>query len=296
MDVSSQKTLTPEQESALRDDLKRCTPETVEAAIAYRSSGDTRHLPVIILGILDRFVDPEVRPRLKGASDDLRLSEDLGIDSLTMVEIVMMVETTLGMTIDNNELRDLRSIGDIRTFIECKAKGVPLPEKPRHVSVEQILATMPHQQPFLFIQDGSVRSDEARGTYRIAGDEFFLQGHFKDNPVFPASIMLEALGQLGVLFLLTAKRPELTGAVDATKIYFTSCDGVRCQRVCRPQDVLTLTVKPKRIKHPLAVFEGHITCGSEKVAFAEEIALTFDFKAEGVTDAASTAQPASAQA
>jgi 3-hydroxyacyl-[acyl-carrier-protein] dehydratase len=89
--------------------------------------------------------------------------------------------------------------------------------------------------------------------------------------------MLEALGQLAVLFLLKAHRPELTGPVASSRIFFTSCDGVRVQRVCRPHDILTLVVKPKRIKHPLAIFQGHITCGNERVSFAEEITLTFDY-------------------
>jgi len=130
-----------------------------------------------------------------------------------------------------------------------------------------------------------LRSDEARGVYKIVGDEFFLEGHFKNNPVLPASIMLEALGQLAVLYLLKTKRAELSAPVDSAKIFFTACDGVRCQRICRPGDILTLFVKPKRIKHPLARFEGHITCGNERVAFAEEITLTFDFAAVEQTTA-----------
>jgi 3-hydroxyacyl-[acyl-carrier-protein] dehydratase len=95
--------------------------------------------------------------------------------------------------------------------------------------------------------------------------------------VLPASIMLEALGQLAVLFLLKAQRADLTGPVAPARIFFTACDGVRCQRVCRPGDILTLVVRPKRIKHPLGIFQGHITCGTERVAFAEEITLTFDY-------------------
>jgi 3-hydroxyacyl-[acyl-carrier-protein] dehydratase len=147
------------------------------------------------------------------------------------------------------------------------------------VHVAEIIALLPQQPPFLFVQEATLRTDEARGVYKIAGDEFFLEGHFKNNPVLPASIMLEALGQLAVLYLLKATRAELTSPVNSSKIFFTACDGVRCQRVCRPGDILTLVVKPKRIKHPLARFEGHITCGTERVAYAEEITLTFDYLA-----------------
>ncbi|HVU37262.1 MAG TPA: phosphopantetheine-binding protein [Opitutales bacterium] len=269
--------LSAEAEQALREQLKRCPPETLEAALCYRTTGNPDVVSVIVLGILERFLDPEVRPRLRTGGDSLRIFDDLGIDSLTMVEVVMLVEEVLQIKINNEELRDLRTVGDVKTYIDCRVRGLPLPERPVHVHVAEILTLMPHQPPFLFVQEAALRSHEARGVYKIAGDEFFLEGHFKNNPVLPASIMLEALGQLAVLFLLKAKRPELTAPVAAARIFFTACDGVRCQRVCKPGDLLSLVVKPKRIKHPLAMFEGHITCGNDRVAFAEEIALTFDF-------------------
>jgi len=271
--------LSPDTEQALRELLKRCSPETVESALRFRTTNDPAGVDVVVLGIIERFLDPDVRPRLRSGGDGLRVFDDLGIDSLTMVEVVMVVEEVLQIKINNEELRDLRTVGDIKTYIDCRLKGLPLPERPIHVHVAEIIALLPQQPPFLFVQEATLRTDEARGVYKIIGDEFFLEGHFKNNPVLPASIMLEALGQLAVLYLLKAKRAELSAPVDSTKIFFTACDGVRCQRVCRPGDILTLVVKPKRIKHPLGRFEGHITCGNERVAFAEEITLTFDFAA-----------------
>jgi 3-hydroxyacyl-[acyl-carrier-protein] dehydratase len=55
---------------------------------------------------------------------------------------------------------------------------------------------------------------------------------------------------------------------------------VRCHRVCRPGEVLSLSIKPKRLKSPLATFEGQIRVGQEKAAIAEEITLTFAFAEE----------------
>ena len=90
--------------------------------------------------------------------------------------------------------------------------------------------------------------------------------------------MLEALGQLAVLYLLEGGTSSDEGkAVDPSKIFFTSCEGVRCHRICRPGDLLSLTVKPKRTKMPLATFEGSIRVGQEKAAMAEEITLTFAY-------------------
>ena len=38
-----------------------------------------------------------------------------------------------------------------------------------------------------------------------------------------------------------------------------------------------MVVRPKRMRHPLAVFEGEIKVSDEKTASAEEIKLTFDY-------------------
>lgn len=288
------KPFTSEDDANLKESLKRCSAATYEAAAQFRKTGNTEHLPAVVLGIIERFVEPDLRAKLKDADDDLRIIDDLGVDSLTMMEIVLLVEEALQMSIHNDELRHLRTVGDVKTFIACKVKGVPPPKPTRFLPIEQIVAVMPIQPPFLFLNEASVSAHGASGKYRISGQEFFLQGHFKDNPVLPASIMLEALGQLGVLFLLEGQIAEPGKTVDPKMIFFTSCEGVRCHRICRPGDVLTLTMKPKRLKLPLATFEGQIRVGQEKAAIAEEITLTFAF-AESVAPAeqpAPAAEPA----
>lgn len=280
MEASAKNDLPPDEEAALRESLRRCSPNTIDAAIRYRQDGDISLIPVIVEGIAARFLEPEVRPKLETGDDSLRIFEDLGIDSLTMVEIVILVEETLQISIDNEELKDLRTIGDVNKFIDSKVTGGPAPEKSLHVPIVELHNIMPQQAPFLFLQEADITPDEAKGIYQISGDEYFLEGHFKGNPVFPASIMIEALGQLGVLYLLKGTHEQLTSKVDASKIYFTSCDGIRVQRICKPGDQLRLSVRPKRIRHPLATFEGTITCNSEKVSHAEEITLTFDYLAD----------------
>jgi len=266
---------TADDEASIRESLRRCSSETIEAALAYRKTGDTRQLPVIILGIFERFVEPDQRPRLAKDSDDLRVIEDLGLDSLTMMEIVMLVEEVTVTKIENTELRGLVTIGDIKTFVDCRARGVQPPAPARFLAGDELRAVMPISAPFLFIDEARVSAAQATASYRITGQEFFLAGHFKNNPVMPASIMLEALGQLGVLHLLTGLPAEEGKVVGVETIFFASTDGVRCHRVCKPGDVLTLTLKPKRVKLPLATFTGSIRVGQDKAVTAEEITLTF---------------------
>jgi 3-hydroxyacyl-[acyl-carrier-protein] dehydratase len=271
------KPFAPEDEASLREALKRCSPSTFEAAVQYRKTGNPEHVPAVVIGVIERFVEPDLRTKLKDADDDLRLIEDLGVDSLTMMEIVILVEDVLQMSINNDELRNLRTVGDVKTFIDCKIRGLPLPKPTKFLPIEHIVAVMPIQPPFLFMNEASVSSTAANGKYRITGQEFFLQGHFKDNPVMPASIMLEALGQLAVLFLLESAPTEPGKVVGSNTIFFTGCEGVRAHRVCKPGDILTLSIKPKRMKMPLATFEGAIRVGQEKAVIAEEITMTFAY-------------------
>lgn len=287
-DSTPSRSFTSADEDSLRESLRRCSSATIDAALAYRRDGDTKQLAAIIIGIFERFVEPDQRARLAGECDDLRVIEDLGLDSLTMMEIVMLVEEVTQTKIENDELRGLVTIGDIKTFVDCRARGVEPPAPAKSLLADEIRATMPIQAPFLFLDEARVSPSQATASYRITGQEFFLAGHFKDNPVMPASIMLEALGQLGVLHLLTAMPVDAGKVVGASTIFFASTDGVRCSRVCKPGDVLTLTLKPKRVKAPLAVYAGNIRVGQEKAVVAEEITLTF-----GMVDApAPVAAPA----
>ena len=261
----------------LRDLLKRCPAGTYEAALAFREEKDVSKIETIVLGIIDRHLEPEQREILAKSDDSLRMYEDLGMDSLTMLEIVMLIEQTLMVSIDNEELRDLRTLGDVKVYLDAKAKGEEPPKRSKSFRIEEIASLMPHKEPFLFLESAKIDGSEAIATYKIAGNEYFLEGHFKENPVFPASIMIEALGQLCVFFLLKGENAALKEKVDPNTIFFTSCDGVKCRRICKPGDTLSMKIKVARIRHPLACFQGEITVNKEKTSTAEEIKLAFDY-------------------
>src|SRR5688500_10033855 len=161
------KAFAPEDEAALREALKRCSPSAFEAAVQYRKPGNPEHVPAVVIGVIVRFVEPDLRVKLKDADDDLRLIEDLGIDSLTMMEIVILVEDVLTMSINNDELRNLRTVGDVKTFIDCKIRGLALPKPTKFIPIEHVAAVMPIQPPFLFLNEASVSSSGANGKYKI---------------------------------------------------------------------------------------------------------------------------------
>jgi acyl carrier protein len=261
----------------LKELLKRCPAGTYEAVRQFRESKDVSKIEQIVIGIIERHLEPEQKEILLKSDDSLRMYEDLGMDSLTMLEVVMMVEQTLQVSIDNEELRDLRTLGDVKSYLNAKARGVEPPKRTKVYRIEEVASLMPHKEPFLFLESVTLENNEVHGSYRISGNEYFLEGHFKNQPVFPASIMIEALGQLCVFFLLEGKHDAISEKVNPESIFFTSCDGIKCRRVCKPGDVLQMKVKVTRVRHPLAAFTGEIFVGDEKTATAEQIKLAFDF-------------------
>ncbi len=151
-------------------------------------------------------------------------------------------------------------------------------ETKRFFDKKEILAAMPQQPPFLFLDKVEIDGEEAVSTYTIKDDEVFFKGHFKGNPVFPGSIMLEALGQLGVFYLLKSNHPSFKcKRINPSKIFFISTQNSRCVRICRPGETFQIRAKVLRIRHPLAQFQATMTVGGEKAAFAEGITLTFDY-------------------
>ena len=109
-----------DDDAHLREALKRYSPSTLEAARELRRTGNPSQVRVFVAGVLGRFVEPDRRAKLRAPHDDLLLAEDLGIDSLTMMEVVVLAEDVLQINIANDELRQLRTMGEVNRFLVGK--------------------------------------------------------------------------------------------------------------------------------------------------------------------------------
>ncbi|MGK0253571.1 MAG: 3-hydroxyacyl-[acyl-carrier-protein] dehydratase [Mariniflexile sp.] len=66
----------------------------------------------------------------------------------------------------------------------------------------QIIKLLPYQQPFLFVDALTMISNEGiTGHYTFKENEFFYEGHFKNNPITPGVILTETMAQIGVVCL-----------------------------------------------------------------------------------------------
>jgi 3-hydroxyacyl-[acyl-carrier-protein] dehydratase len=113
----------PKDEAYLLDALKRCSPATRRAACEFRRTGSAHWLRAVVGGIIEHYVEPDVRSKLCRGGDDLRLVEDLAVDSLTMLEIVYLAEDVLQISVENEDLRPLRTVRDVKEFLASKVQG-----------------------------------------------------------------------------------------------------------------------------------------------------------------------------
>ena len=131
---------------------------------------------------------------------------------------------------------------------------------------EEIKTILPHRDAMLLLDDVENQAGVAVGHYRVRGDEFFLQGHFPQNPIVPGVILCEILAQSACVLMaehMTAgKLPVYTGL-----------DRVKFRNSVRPGDLIETRCTIKRAKHPFYFAEGTVqvdgvVCVSAEFSFA----------------------------
>lgn len=75
---------------------------------------------------------------------------------------------------------------------------------------EDIIQKLPYNKPFLFVDEiVEIDDDHIKGSYTFLHDEYFYEGHFKDNPITPGVILTECMAQIGMacfgIYLLKGK-------------------------------------------------------------------------------------------
>ena len=110
------------------------------------------------------------------------------------------------------------------------------------INKEDIKKYLPHREPFLFVDEviEVIENKEIHATKYINEDEYFLNGHFPNNPIFPGVIIIEALGQAsGILgFVSMNKTPE-----EGSIYVLAGVDKVRFRKRIRPGDNIDLFSK-----------------------------------------------------
>lgn len=108
--------LTEDQMTKVKHEFRRCREGTAEAIIELRRTGNPALIPEILRGIVWRYVRPEAREQVEKAPLDTPLSA-LGMDSLMMLEVVLDVQDALDVTVEDAELRRVKTFKDVSDLL-----------------------------------------------------------------------------------------------------------------------------------------------------------------------------------
>ena len=129
-----------------------------------------------------------------------------------------------------------------KKFIEQRRlRGKPKinPDLPPIYDVVSVSSMLPHRYPFLLVDKVVELSDNhAVGIKNVTFNEPFFQGHFPGNPVFPGVLQMEALAQVGGVFVLS-KKPD----PENWDTYFLKIDHAKFKSKVVPGDVLILKME-----------------------------------------------------
>ncbi|HBR32151.1 MAG: acyl carrier protein [Eubacteriales bacterium] len=67
---------------------------------------------------IKEIISKQLRIEVSTISKDSNIIEDLGADSLDLVEMLMSIEDNLGIVVSDDDAADLKTVGDVARFLE----------------------------------------------------------------------------------------------------------------------------------------------------------------------------------
>ena len=143
------------------------------------------------------------------------------------------------------------------------------PNKKPIYDINQIQDILPHRYPFLLVDRVfHIEEDSIAGIKNVSMNEPFFEGHFKQEPVMPGVLIVEALAQCGgILALSSVNDPQNYST------YFLRIDDVRFKQKVVPGDTLQLEVQfVEPLRRGMATMQGKAFVGNKLVCEASMMA------------------------
>lgn len=138
---------------------------------------------------------------------------------------------------------------------------------------EEIKKILPHRDNMLLLDEAELIDGAAHGKKTITGDEWFLKGHFPQNPVVPGVILCEILAQSVCVCL--------GGVIDEGKLpFFTGLDKVKFKKPVVPGDVFETKCEIVKDRAPFYFAKGSGFVDG-KLCVSAEFSFAITDKAEG---------------
>jgi acyl carrier protein len=104
----------------IREDLRGMPETTVEAALRFHGDGRIESFFEMLPGMIAWHLPRGAATPPEALQDGMRLSQDLGLDSLAMMEMAFKLDDLLGVTIESTEMKDTATVGDLKELLAEK--------------------------------------------------------------------------------------------------------------------------------------------------------------------------------
>ena len=132
------------------------------------------------------------------------------------------------------------------------------------LDINEIQKILPHRYPFLLVDKIlEVGDDKIVGLKNVTVNEPFFQGHFPGHPVMPGVLIVEALAQVGAVWILG--KPEYQGKI----AFFARIDNVRFRQEVFPGDQLKMEVEVIKVRGKIGKAAGKAFVDGNLVTEAE---------------------------
>lgn len=102
---------------------------------------------------------------------------------------------------------------------------------------EEIMEILPHRDNMLLVDEIKNNDDgSVTGFYTVKGDEFFLKGHFPNNPIVPGVMLCEMASQSACALMVEKVKGKLT--------FLTGMKNVKFKNPAKVGDTIAFNVKP----------------------------------------------------
>lgn len=117
----------PEEE--IRHLLRGFPDSAIAAAIALRTGSEIENFEACLFGILMFYHPPGTKLPEGPPASDLRLHEDFGLDSISVLGAMLKIEELFDISVDHVEVAEVATISDARKLLIDKLSSAPAPHQ-----------------------------------------------------------------------------------------------------------------------------------------------------------------------
>ncbi len=116
-------------EDEIRHLLRGFPNSAIAAAIALRTGSGIADFEACLVGILMFYLPPGTELPKGPPSGDLRLDEDFGLDSISVLGAMLKIEELFDIRVDHVEVAEVATIADARRLLVDKLSSAPAPNE-----------------------------------------------------------------------------------------------------------------------------------------------------------------------